>query len=58
MRGSEGGIPYSTPKQKMTVHARKHGISYLPLCGATPAHYQTHHDIAKVTCYACKQVAS
>lgn len=55
MRGSEGGIPYNTPKRPITVHlvTRDGGRINNPLCGTNAWRYQTSPRLDHVTCQWC-----
>ena len=55
MRGSEGGIPYHTPRRKLTVHAIKPGTFSKPLCNTTAWRFQTSTNPDHVTCQDCKR---
>jgi len=56
MNGSEGGIPYHTPKRTKVVHAVKPGTFARPACGSTAGHYRTNTDPEKVTCGQCLHI--
>lgn len=54
MYGSEGGIPYHTPRRPLTVHMRATGSSK-PACGSNPWRFQTTTNPEHVTCWDCKR---